>query len=105
MGDEMANKALTRDEVLEQLRKHKPELERRFGVINLALYGVYGPEDITTFFDIDLMVNFDSPTTVKNLYGVQHFIEDLMGIKVGVVTKGSLSEERRRYFEEIAIDI
>ena len=90
---------------MSQLRKHKPELEEKFGVTALALYGVHGPEDITEFFDIDLMVSFDSPTTVKNLYGVQHYIEDLMGLRVGVVTKRSLSEERRRYFEEIAIDV
>ena len=101
----MANTTLTRDEVLSQLRKHKPELEKKFGVTNLALYGVYAPENTAEFFDIDLMVTFDRPTTVKNLYGVQHYIEDLMGLKVGVVTKSSLSDERRRIFEEIAIDV
>jgi len=101
----MAKTALTRDEVLEQLRKHKPELEKQFGLTSLSLFGLYAPEDTPKFFDIDLMVTFDRPTTVKNLYGVQHYIEDMMGIKVGVVTKRSLSEERRRYFEEIAIDI
>lgn len=104
-GEEMAKKALTRDEVLSQLRKHKPELEKQFGVTSLSLFGLYPPEDTAEFFDIDLMVTFDSPTTVRNLYGVQHYIEDMMGLKVGVVTKGSLSAERRSYFEEIAIDV
>lgn len=101
----MANKELTRDEVLAQLRKHKPELEKKFGVTDLALYGLYTSENTTEFFDIDLMVTFDSPTTVKNLYGLQHYVEDLMGLKVGVVTKRSLSDERRRIFEELAIDV
>ena len=101
----MAREPLTRDEVLSQLREHKPELEKKFGVKTLALYGLYAPEDTAEFFDIDLMVTFGSPTTVKNLYGVQHYIEDLTGLKVGLVTKGSLSDERRRYFEEIAFDV
>jgi len=105
LGEEMAKKALTRDEALTQLRKHKPELEKKFGVTSLSLFGLYASEDTAEFFDIDLMVTFDSPTTIKNLYGVQHYIEDVMGLKVGVVTKGSLSAERRRYFEEIAIEV
>lgn len=101
----MEKKALDREKILSELRKHKPELEKQFGLTSLALYGVCSPDDTNRFFDIDLMITFDSPTTVKNLFGVQHYIEDLMGLKVGVVTKKSLSEYRRRYFEEIAIDV
>lgn len=104
-GVEMAKTELTRDEVLTQLRKHKPELEKQFGVADLALYGVYAPEDTAEFFDIDLMITFNGPTSSKRFFGVQHYIEDLLGLRVGLVTKRSLSEERRRYFEEIAIDV
>ena len=104
-GDGMAKTAVTGDQVLSQLRKHKPELVKRFGIADPALYGVYSPDDSDELFDIDLMVTSDSPTKIKNLYGVQSCIEDLMGLKVGVVTKGWLSDERRHYFEEIAIDV
>lgn len=101
----MERKDLSADLVLKKLREFKPELVKQFGVTSLAVYGINAPEDTGEFFDIDLMVTFDSPTTVKNLFGVQHYIEDLMGLKVGVVTKRSLNEERRRYFEDIAIDV
>lgn len=77
----------------------------RFGLTSLSLYGVYGPEDIAEFFDIDLVVSFDGPTSSKRFFGVQHYIEDRLWVKVGVMTKRSLSEERRRLFEEIAIDV
>ena len=101
----MEKKALDREEILTELRKFKPELESQYGLTSLALYGVYTPEDTGEFYDIDLMVTFDSPTTFKNLLGVQHYIEDRMGIRVGVITKRSLSEERRLLFEGIAIDV
>ena len=39
----MAKTALSREEVLTELRKHKPELVRQFGVTELALYGLYAP--------------------------------------------------------------
>ena len=51
------------------------------------------------------MVSFDGPTTVKRFFGVQHYVEDSLGLRVGLVTKKSLSEKRRRYFEDIAIDV
>ena len=101
----MEKKALDREKILSELRKHKPELEKQFGLTSLALYGVCPPEDSAKFFDIDLMVSFDGPTSSKRFFGVQHYIEDLLGLRVGLVTKRSLSEERRRYFEEIAIDV
>ena len=105
LGDEMERKDLSTDLVLTKLREFKPELVKQFGVTGLSLYGVYTPEDTGQFFDIDLMVTFDGPTTVKRFLGVQHYVEDRMGIKVGVITKRSLSEERQRLFEEIAIDV
>ena len=91
--------------VLTEGRKFKPELVKQFGVTSLSLYGVYTPEDTGQFFDIDLMVTLDRPATFKILNGIGFYIEDRMGIKVGVITKRSLNEERRRLFEEIAIDV
>ena len=36
---------MSRDEILAQLRAHKPVLERRFGIVELALFG-WGLPDI-----------------------------------------------------------
>ena len=105
LGDDVERKDLDTDLVLTKLREFKPELVKQFGVTSLSLYGVYTPEDTGQFYDIDLMVTLDRPATSRILNGVEHYIEDRMGIKVGVITKRSLSEERRRLFEEIAIDV
>ena len=69
LGDEMAKEALTSEEVLSQLRKHKPELEEKFGLTSMALYGVYAPDDTSQFFDIDLMVTFDGSAAAKRFLG------------------------------------
>ena len=96
---------MSTDLVLTKLREYKPELVKQFGVTSLSLFGVSTPEDTGLFYDIDLMVTLDGPATPRVLHGVEHYIEDRMGIKVGVITKSSLSERRRRLFEEIAIDV
>ena len=45
----MAKTALSREEVMTELRKHKPELVRQFGVTELALVTVCtAPDDEAT---------------------------------------------------------
>ena len=83
----MAKKALTRDEVLSQLRKHKPELEKQFGVTTLLLYGSLARDEATAGSDINLVVSFDGPTTSDRFFGVQFYVEDLLECPVDLVTE------------------
>jgi len=99
----MAKAALTRDEVLSQLRKHKPELEKKFGVATLALFGSVARDEASEDSDIDLMVTFDQPATSKTFFGVQFYIEDLMDHPVDLVTEGAFQGARRAYADAEAI--
>ena len=65
LGDEMAKEALTSEEVLSQLRKHKPELEEKFGVKTLALVTSTIQEQARADGCIDVLVTFDAPATVR----------------------------------------
>ena len=93
----MASKALTRDEVLTQLRKHKPELEKRFGVASLLLYGSLARDEATADSDINLVVSFDGPTTSERFFGVQFYVEDLLECRVDVVTERAQRKAGRPY--------
>ena len=99
----MAKTALTRDEALLQLRKHKPELEKRFGVTSLALVGSTARNQAGKDSDIDLLISFDSPATSKNFFGVQFYIEDLLERPVDLITEKFLPEDRRSYYRSIAV--
>ena len=57
--------SMNRDEVLKQLRTHKPILSQRFGVTNLALFGSVARNEISDDSDIDILVRFDQPGTSK----------------------------------------
>ena len=83
----MATKVLTRDEVLGVLRKHKAELEKRFGVRTLVLYGSVARDDATEDSDINLLVSFDGTTTSERFFGVQFYVEDLLECPVDLVTE------------------
>ena len=96
---------MSRDEILAQLRAHKPVLERRFGIVDLALFGSFARDSATAGSDIDILVRFDGPATSKRYFGAQFYIEDLLGRSVDLVTDSALRRELRPYVEREAIHV
>lgn len=96
---------LGRDEVLETLRTRKQTLIDRFGVVSLALFGSFARDEASATSDLDLLVRFDGPVTSLAYFGVQFYIEDLLGRRVDLVTDKALRAEMRPYVEREAIDV
>ena len=96
---------MKRDEVLKLLEAHKANLAKQFGVTGLALFGstardVAGPDS-----DIDILIAFDGPATSKRYFGVQFYLEDLLGCPVDLVTEKALRPELRPYIEREAVHV
>ena len=96
---------MNRDEVLDALRTHKPTLAERFGVSGLVLFGSFARDQGTDRSDIDILVRFDRPATSRSYFGVQFYIEDLLGRRVDLVTEKALRPELRPYVEREAVDV
>lgn len=96
---------MNRDEVLKVLRAHKPILAQRFGVSNLALFGSVARNEMSEDGDIDILIQFDRPATSKAYFGVQFYLEDLLGHPVDLVTDKALRMELRSYVEQEVIDV
>jgi len=94
-----------KDEVLKLLIQHKPELIRRFGITDLALFGSTARNEARPDSDIDVLVSFDGPATSKRYFGVQFYLEDLLGCPVDLVTDKALRSELRPYVEASAIHV
>lgn len=90
---------MDRKRALELLTHNKPELEARFGVTQLALFGSTAGDTATSNSDIDVLVAFDGPATSKRYFGVQFYLEDLLGCPVDLVTEKALRPELRPYVE------
>ena len=93
------------DEALKLLRAHKATLAQRFGVVDLALFGSIVRSRATGNSDVDVLVKFDSPATSKRYFGVQFYIEDLLGRPVDLVTDKALRKEIRPYIEREMINV
>jgi predicted nucleotidyltransferase len=96
---------VTRDEALKLLRAHKATLVERFGVTTLALFGSTARDQAADGSDIDILVRFDGPATSKRYFGVQFYIEDLLGHPVDLVTDKALRPELRPHVTAESVDV
>lgn len=96
---------MDRHQALRLLTLSKPELQNRFGVTQLALFGSTARNTATSDSDVDILVAFDGPATSKRYFGVQFFLEDLFGCPVDLVTEKALRKELRPYIEQEQISI
>ncbi|MBF0435153.1 MAG: nucleotidyltransferase family protein [Magnetococcales bacterium] len=96
---------MKRDEVMQQLTRHKEYLCKRFGVTRLALFGSTARDEAGESSDVDLLVAFDGPATSARYFGVQFYLEDLLGCAVDLVTDKALRPELRPFIEREALHV
>ena len=96
---------MQKHEVLQLLAQHKAELVRQFGITELALFGSTARDEARDDSDIDVMVNFDGRSTAKRYFGVQFYLEDLLGCPVDLVQEGVIRPELKPYIEKDLIHV
>ena len=96
---------MNREQTLKLLAQSKPELQTRFGVTHLALFGSTARDTAGSDSDVDILVAFDGPATSKRYFGVQFFLEDLLGSPVDLVTEKALRPELRPYIEKEQVNV
>jgi len=96
---------MPRDTALQLLAQSKPVLAPRFGVRDLALFGSVSQNLAGAQSDVDVLVAFDGPATSTRFFGVQFFLEDLLGRRIDLVTDKALRSELRPFIEAQAIHV
>jgi predicted nucleotidyltransferase len=96
---------MKRSVVLAALAQSKPTLMARYGVTDLALFGSTVRDAAGVGSDIDILVSFDGPATSERFFGVQFFLEDLLGRSVDLVTDRGLRPELRPVIEAEAVHV
>ena len=93
---------MKQSEVLSLLKNVKPDLQKKYGLTTLALFGSYGRNEQRPDSDIDLLIDFDK-IDVDNFFNCAFQLEDLFkDKKVQIVTKGGI---KPKYFEAIKQDL
>lgn len=91
----------TRKEVLDFLRTEKSNLEYRFGILEIGLFGSFSREEQTESSDIDILVEFkEGFKNFDNYMDLKFFLEEVFGRKVDLIIKSAVKPALRKYIEE-----
>lgn len=83
MNTSKKTESLSKDEILNFLKKNKAYIEKEFGVTKIALFGSYARGEQKESSDIDLLIEMPSHEFRKRM-GFMHFMEDAFKKKVDV---------------------
>jgi predicted nucleotidyltransferase len=92
---------LTLQNILQILRQHKPELQRKYPLGRLGVFGSYARGEATEKSDIDIAIEISGPMGLSFI-AMADEIEALFGIKTDVVPKRSI---KSKYLANVEKDI
>jgi predicted nucleotidyltransferase len=81
---------MNRDEVIAFLSSHRQELEERFQVFSLALFGSTARDEARPESDVDLLVEFREAPGLTEYMRLKFWLEDSLGRPVDLVMKKAL---------------
>lgn len=84
-----------RQEIITRLRSLKAELNTRYDVKEIGIFGSVARGDEGLESDLDLIVEFGPDADLITYIGLWQFLEDVFKTKVDLVTKKGLRTEMR----------
>lgn len=93
------NRMQTLQTILQILRKHKPELQRKYPISKLGVFGSYARGEATEKSDIDIAVEITGPMGL-DFVTMADEIEELFGIKTDVVPLRSIKPKYLVYVQK-----
>ncbi|MCO4764068.1 MAG: nucleotidyltransferase family protein [Myxococcales bacterium] len=94
--------ASSRESVVALLGAHADEW-RRYGVLEMHLFGSVARGDYDEHSDVDVMVDLKSPATYSQLFHLKERLEALLGRRVDLVTRNG-ARRRPRLIRQIEKD-
>ena len=89
----------TLEQILKILREHKPELQRKYPVSKLGVFGSYARGEAGPESDIDIAVELNGSMGL-NFVAMADEIEELFGIKTDVVPMRSIKPQYLSYVQK-----
>ncbi len=89
------------DKMMGLIKEHKKELNKRFGVKKIGVFGSYAKRKETPKSDIDIYVEFNiEELTFDKYMELLKYLEHLLGRKIDIITQGGVETIRVPYIKE-----
>ncbi len=87
---------LSKEEILEKLKKLENKIKKDYKVISIGLFGSYVNNKQRDNSDIDILVEFEDGADLFHFIGLSRYLEEIFNTKVEVVSKTSVKKELRQ---------
>jgi len=92
---------LTKNKVVEILKKEQPYLQKEFGVRKIAIFGSFATGRANQKSDVDIFIEFTKSPGMK-FFDLMDYLDKKLGRKTDVLTQTGLSTIRvKRVAQEI----
>jgi predicted nucleotidyltransferase len=86
------------------LRKRRDELEEKYGISEIGVFGSCARGDASSDSDIDILVSFNRPVGFFEFLELEERLSEWLGAKVDLVTRAALKPHiGRRILNEVAM--
>jgi hypothetical protein len=93
-------------QIIQKLRRHLPELRRRYKVNYLGVFGSWVHGHQRKRSDLDILVEVgDSSMSLFRFIELQFYLSDMLGLKVDLVEKTGLKPVIGRHILEEAVSV
>ena len=90
----------TKSELIQRILAHQQQI-RAYGVQRLGIFGSFVRNEPKESSDVDFFIDFDIEyKTLKNFVRLSHYLQDLTGRKVEIVTPQSLNKFIGKYITQ-----
>lgn len=81
------------EQSVDMLRRHLSDLEERFDVQSLGVFGSYVRHEEREDSDFDILVSFRKAPSLLGFLALENHLSDLLGVKVDLVMENALKQK------------
>jgi len=93
------------NQILAILKARKPELEKRYHISELGLFGSYARNDYNEQSDIDILVDFNDRIDGFEYIRLAHELEDIFLHKIDLVSRKGIKPHYLPFVEKHLIHV
>ncbi len=81
---------MTKAYIIDFLSNNKQELQKKYGITKIGLFGSYARDEANDESDIDIAVEIDSDNKFRSFFGLKYFIENGLNHQIDLGIESSL---------------
>ena len=85
------------EELKQILAEHKPEIEKKFKVKSIGIFGSYVRDEHRKKSDVDVLVEFAEPVGMFDFLGLEEYLQNIFRLKVDLVSRKALKPKIGEY--------